>query len=69
MEPIITDNQGDWYSMKDFASLTQRTPERIRQHVHEENPPVIKDKSRGVILYRVADGYEISGRGGIRLSK
>jgi hypothetical protein len=64
--PIITDESGDWYSMKDMSALMQRTPERVRQLCLVKNPSIIKDKSRGIILYRLADGWVFLERGGIR---
>jgi len=64
--PIITDSDGDWYSMKDMSALMQRTPERVRQLCLVKNPSIIKDKSRGIILYRLADGWVFLERGGIR---
>lgn len=66
LKPILTDEQGDWYTMIAIAELAQRTPERIRQWTVMDNPLVVKDKSRGVILFRLADGCEFSENGGIR---
>ena len=66
IKPIITDESGDWNSMQDISSLSQRCPERIRQLSLVKEPSIIKDKSRGVILFRLADGWEFLERGGIR---
>lgn len=66
MEPILIDENGEWYSMKCISEKMHRTPERIRQLTLVMNPPIIKDKSRGIILYRLADGWEFSEKGGIR---
>lgn len=66
IKPLITDDQGDWYSMKDISELSQRCPERIRQLTLIDNPIVIKDKSHGVILFRLTEGYIFSRNGGIK---
>lgn len=66
IKPILTDEQGDWYCIRDISELMKRTPERIRQLTLTKNPPIIKDKSRGVILFRLADGWEFRVKGGIR---
>ena len=65
-KPILTDDNGDWYSMQSMSILMKRTPERIRQLCLVKNPAIIKDKSRGIILYRLASGYIFLERGGIR---
>lgn len=66
MEPILIDENGEWYSMKGMSKKMQRTPERIRQLALSENPPIIKDKSRGIILYCLAKGWEFCEDGGIK---
>ena len=52
--------------MKGISEKMSRTKERVRQLAVGSNPVIIKDKSRGIILYRLADGWEFSEKGGIR---
>lgn len=66
MDPILIDDRGEWYSMKGISEKMSRTKERVRQLAVGSNPVIIKDKSRGIILYRLADGWEFSEKGGIR---
>ena len=66
VQPIITDEKGEWYSIIGITVKAKRTPERIRQLSVMKDPAIIKDKSRGVILFRLADGWEFLEKGGIR---
>ena len=69
LNPIFRDENGDWYSMTTMSLLLKRTPERVRQLSSAPNPIIIKDKTRGVILFRVADGYEIAEEGGLKIKE
>ena len=60
IEPIRKDEQGEWYSIKGMVAKTGYTAERIRQLGNMPNPSIIKSKDMGVILFRLAEGWEFS---------
>lgn len=60
IEPIRKDEQGEWYSIKGMMANTGYTAERIRQLGNIPNPSIIKSKDRGVILFRLAEGWSFS---------
>lgn len=67
MEPILIDENGvKWYSMQGIALAAKRTPERLRQLTKGVDPLIIKDNSRGIILFRLADGWKFAEKGGIK---
>ena len=51
LKPIITDEQGDWYTMIAIAELAQRTPERIRQWTVMDNPKDFSDMVRAALKH------------------
>ena len=48
-----------WYSLSQFCKLVGKHPETIRLWTKGSEPRAIRDSSRGVLLYRLADGFTV----------
>ena len=48
-----------WYSLSQFCKLVGKHPETIRLWTKGSEPRAIRDRSRGVLLYRLADGFTV----------